>query len=97
MTAGLGHAALVATGRARREHARGEAGATALHRRRCLVLAGQQAVLVALQESRLEELDDFGQGVQSTVPQLTAKRLIKPSMRTLHCSAVWLVRWCSRW
>lgn len=89
----MGHAALVATGRALREHARGEAGATALHRRQCLVLAGQQAVLMALQELRLETLDDFGQGDHSTVPQLRVKRLIKPSMRTLHCSVVWLVRW----
>ena len=82
-----------AAGRAGGKHARREARATALHRRQRLMLAGQQAVLVALQQRRLEALDQLGQGDHSTVPQVTAKRFISSLMRTLLCSAVWLVRW----
>ncbi len=57
------------------------------------MLAGQQARPVALQQRRLEALDQLGQGDHSTVPQLRLKPFIRPLMSVLLCSAVWLVRW----
>ena len=57
------------------------------------MLAGQQAAPVLLQQRGLEALDQLGQRDHSTAPQPTEKLFIRPLMRALQLSAVWLVRW----
>ena len=71
VAAGMGHAALLAAGRACGQHARRKAGAAALERRHRLLLAGQQAGAILLHERGLELRDDFGQRDHSTVPQFS--------------------------